>query len=421
MNRRYYTAQEAAEALGISRATLYAYVSRGLVRSEEAGGDSRARRYNAEDVDRLLARKGQRADPTLAVQQALDWGTPILESALTLIADGRFYYRGHDATDLAQNRSLEEVAGLFWADDLAADLFGEPFELSERLQGVQMRVADLRAVERMQGTLIVATGEDPGAFDLRPQAVMRSGVRILRLLACGATSSALDGAPIALSLQQRWAADQPAARRLFDAAMVLCADHELNVSAFTARSVASAGSSPYAAVIAGLSALQGIRHGGYTERVEALLREVAMPERSAQVLAELLRRGGVIPGFGLRVYPNGDPRARLLLTLIEVAFPDHPDLRLAHAVAAAAQDLTGEEPTVDFALATLSRVLALPDGASLALFALGRAVGWLGHAIEQYAAAQLIRPRARYTGRMPSTDDGRRTTAGDSYRPDVHS
>ncbi|MEZ4637714.1 MAG: hypothetical protein R2856_22620 [Caldilineaceae bacterium] len=66
-------------------------------------------------------------------------------------------------------------------------------------------MADLRAVERMQGTLIVATGEDPGAFDLRPQAVMRSGVRILRLLACGATSTALDGAPIALSLQQRWA------------------------------------------------------------------------------------------------------------------------------------------------------------------------------------------------------------------------
>jgi citrate synthase len=158
-------------------------------------------------------------------------------------------------------------------------------------------------------------------------------------------------------------------------------------------------------VIAGLSALQGIRHGGYTERVEALLREVPTPDRSAQVLAERLRRGGVIPGFGLRIYPNGDPRARLLLALIEDAFPSNPDLHLAHAVAAAAQELTGEEPTVDFALATLSRVLALPDGASLAIFALGRAVGWLGHAIEQYAAAQLIRPRARYTGRMPSGDN----------------
>ncbi|MCB0116278.1 MAG: citrate synthase family protein [Caldilineaceae bacterium] len=401
MNRRYYTAREAAETLGISRATLYAYVSRGLVRSEETGGDSRTRRYNAEDVDRLLARKAQRADPTLAAQQALDWGTPILESALTLIAEGHFYYRGQDATELARVHTLEEVAGLFWADDLNADLFGEPFALSERLQGVQVRVADLRAVERMQGTLIVATGEDPGAFDLRPQAVMRSGVRILRLLACGATSTALDGAPIALSLQQRWARAQPAARALFDAAMVLCADHELNVSAFTARCVASAGSSPYAAVIAGLSALQGIRHGGYTERVEALLREVATPERSAQVLAERLRRRGMIPGFGLRIYPDGDPRARLLLSRIEAAFPDHPDLHLSQAVCIAARELTGEEPSVDFALATLSRVLTLPDGAALALFALGRAVGWIGHAIEQYAAAQLIRPRARYTGRVP--------------------
>ncbi len=399
MARRYYTAQEAADALGISRATLYAYVSRGLIRSEEAGEDSRARRYSAEDVDRLLARKAQRVDPTMAVQQALDWGTPILESALTLITDGHFYYRGYDAVGLARSQSLEAVAGLFWADDLGADLFSDPFTLSDRLQGVQLRVADLRAVERMQGTLIVATGEDPAAFDLRPQAVMRSGVRILRLLACGATSSALDGSPIALSLQQRWAPDQPKARHLLDAAMVVCADHELNVSAFTARCVASAGSSPYAAVIAGLSALQGIRHGGYTERVEALLREVATADRSAQVLGEYLRRGGAIPGFGLRLYPDGDPRAKLLLSLLEEAYPDHPDLHLARAVSAAAFDLTAQFPSIDFALAALSRLLALPDGASLALFALGRAVGWIGHALEQYETDGLIRPRARYTGR----------------------
>jgi citrate synthase len=401
VTNRYYSAAEAAEALNVSRATLYAYVSRGLIRSEEAGNDSRARRYNAEDVDRLLARKAQRQDPTVAAQQALYWGAPILESTLTLIADGQIYYRGHNVLDLARQRSIEETAALLWADNLSADLFGEDFAVSERLQGVLVRVADLRAVERMQGMLIVATGEDPGAFDLRPTAVQRTGVRILRLLACGAVSHPLGKMSLAQALQQHWVPAQPEAVQLFDTAMVLCADHELNVSAFTVRCVASAGSTPYAAVIAGLSALQGMRHGGYTERVEAMLREVERPENAPQILAERLRRGEAIPGFGHRLYPHGDPRAHFFLDQLAAAYPDHAEVALTHAVVDAALALMDQHPTIDFGLAALARVLDLPAGAALAIFALGRAVGWIGHAIEQYASNELIRPRARYTGRLP--------------------
>jgi citrate synthase len=401
MGKRYYSAQEAADALGISRTTLYAYVSRGLVRSEESGSDSRVRRYSAEDVERLLGRKAQRQDPALAAEQALYWGAPILESALTLIADGNLYYRGDEVTGLARTHSLEEVAALLWADDLALDLFSEPFTISERLRGVLTRVADLRVVERMQGMLIVATGEDDGAFDLRPQAVLRTGACILRLMVCGATGRALSGDEIARSLYQVWAPDQLETLHLFNAAMVLCADHELNVSAFTARCAASAGANPYATVIAGLSALQGARHGGHTERVEALLREVDQPERAQQVLADRLRRGEMIPGFGHRLYPEGDPRARLLLDLIKEAYPQNDALILAQAVVDAAAALIDDHPTIDFGLATLAHTLKLPDGAAFALFALGRAVGWIGHALEQYATSQLIRPRARYTGRPP--------------------
>lgn len=106
------SAREAAETLGVTLETLYAYVSRGQIRSEAGEGPSRARRYSAEDIVRLKARKEQRRDPEAAVQGALDWGAPVLESQLSLIENGRLYYRGHDAVDLARSRTFEEVAAL---------------------------------------------------------------------------------------------------------------------------------------------------------------------------------------------------------------------------------------------------------------------------------------------------------------------
>src|SRR5512143_3483631 len=94
---RYLTAREAAKQLGVSLPTLYAYVSRGLIRSEAGEDIRRQRRYHAEDVQRLKERKEQRRDPTRATAQALHWGTPLLESTLTFINEGKLYYRGYDA------------------------------------------------------------------------------------------------------------------------------------------------------------------------------------------------------------------------------------------------------------------------------------------------------------------------------------
>jgi excisionase family DNA binding protein len=108
---RYLTAGQAAKELGVSLATLYAYVSRGMIRSE-AVGRSRSRRYRAEDVRRLKERKERRRDPDGVVEGALHWGTPVMESGITLIADGRLYYRGRDVADLAAGSTVEEVAAL---------------------------------------------------------------------------------------------------------------------------------------------------------------------------------------------------------------------------------------------------------------------------------------------------------------------
>ena len=393
----YLTAAEAASRLGISPATLYAYVSRGQIRSVPADDGSRRHQYAAADVEAHRLRREQKRSPAVVAESVLDWGIPVLESAITLIKDGRLYYRGNDALTLALESSLEEVAGLIWTGRLDGRHFTHPItKLPQEWGGND----NLTTTEYFQLLLLFGASSDPAAYDLRPESVINSGARIINLFAYALSAVSPATIGIAAALQEGWHLPLEA-RKLLNAALVLCADHELNVSAFTARCIASAGSPPYAVVQGGLAALQGTRHGGHTERVEALMREVGCPEDAHAVLAARLRRGDSLPGFGHPLYPDGDPRARLLLKLVQEHWSTTLAWGLASSTATAAADLLDLQPTIDFALVTIARALDLLPGSPLALFALGRTVGWIGHALEQYAAGNLIRPRARYVGQRP--------------------
>jgi citrate synthase len=376
---------------------LYAYVSRGLIRSQAAAGRTRERRYAREDVERLQRRTAERRDPARAAAQALQWGLPILESSITLIDAGAVYYRGHDAVMLARARSVEEVASLIWSGRFDTSFANAPPPSSQASRDI---ARDLPFVSTAQSALAAAAARDALAYDLRPEAVVRTGWRILTMLTRSASASARPGPSLDRTLARAWGVPERATGVL-RAALILCADHELNVSSFTARCVASAASSPYAVVMAGLAALEGTRHGGMSARVEAMLAEMRRlrPDRAIE---QRLRRGDAVDGFGHPLYPNGDPRAAALLAMLRDRYPTSPEMAYVDAVARAAASLVREKPTVDFALAAVARVLRLPRGAPLMLFAIGRTIGWIGHAIEQYATGQLIRPRARYVGAPPS-------------------
>jgi citrate synthase len=324
-----------------------------------------------------------------------------------LISDGRLLYCGHDAIALAGAASIEQVADLLWRGDMTAanDLFADRVAMPPAWRRMAKSLAGLSTVQKMQVLLPIAGAADAAAYDLRVESVARAGARIAKLLVAVATNRDAAGESIGATLQRAWMPAHPPATALLNAALVLCTDHELNVSAFTVRCAASSGATPYQAVIAGLAALQGMRHGGNTERVEALWQALdahASAKGVASVLTGYLKRGESIPGVGHVLYPQGDPRAIALMRLAGSAFPKAPAIRQYNALAKAAENLVGQLPNIDLALVALAQLLHLPTGGALTLFAIGRTIGWIGHAIEQYQSGQMIRPRARYVGEMPA-------------------
>lgn len=390
----WVAAADAARILDVSRATLYAYVSRGYVRSQATPGVHRVRAYAREDLERLRQQSEQRRAPEKAAARALDWGMPVLESAITLVDGRRLYYRGHDVVRLARDRTLEEVAGLIWTGS-----FGSTLGAAARAAS-PARVPRGAFISRAQAMLAAAVADDAAVFDLRTAAVARTGWRIVRLLAAAAIGTHRRGTRVEEDLARAWGVVPPGAD-LLRAALILCADHELNVSSFTARCVASAGSHPYAVVTAGLAALEGPKHGGATARVEAMLSALRRARSLRAAVNARLSRGETIDGFGHPLYRDGDPRATALLGFLQERYAADREYRFVAACREAIGDAIEDRPNLDFALAATARVMRLPEGSPLALFAIGRSIGWIGHAIEQYAAGQLIRPRAKYVGAVP--------------------
>ena len=401
------SAPEAAGILGVTVSTLYAYVSRGLLRSLPDGASKR-RRYDADEV-RLLARR--RADAKRAggvAERSLDWGVPVLESRITQIADGRLHYRGADAIALANDATLEEAAARLWdcppARLAAASPASTGFDTAQWDDWAR-RWAHLAPLERTLVLLPAAAASLPRLWAQGRDAQFDAATLLLRVTAAALAGSTPNDAPVHRQLAVAWRIRRRDEVDLLRRALVLCADHELNPSTFAVRCIASTGTHLFGAIAGGLAALSGPRHGGETFRAAALLDEAARAADLDRYLALRVahdeRADGArtaLSGFAHPLYPGGDPRARALLDALHATLPDRAPLQVARALAARVEAATGLRPSIDFALAVLERTLALPDGAAFTLFAAGRTAGWIAHALEQYADGKLIRPRARYVG-----------------------
>ncbi len=410
----WISAAEAARRLRIKQASLYSYVSRGVLRSRKNDA-GRGSLFSASEVDELARRGRPRATPRA--------GDLVIETGLTEIVDDHLRYRGLDAIDLATRSTLEDVAGLLWTGSLSAPGSGPAWRVTAEAYaiGSAAEAALPRGtfpLERLQVIVPALAAADPLRLHLdRPAVITTARCLVAGMVDClpdadhdgvtprsGAGHGWADGAgardTIAARLMRKLCPDgmAPALADVLRAALVLLADHELAASTFAARVAASMRADPYAVVATGLGAVGGSLHGGASLGAEVMLRSADRSADAARVVGDLLRRGERIPGFGHFVYRTSDPRSVLILDLLARAAPESKHLAVAQAVVEEARSRSLPAPNIDFALAALACVADMIPGASEAMFAVARAVGWVAHALEEYERGAPIRPRGIYTG-----------------------
>ena len=411
----FLSAREAAALLGVKLPTVYAYTSRGLIQSVP-GGKGRSRRYRRRDLERLCARRDARAGHGPVAAAALRQGEPVMDSSITMISvEQGPIYRGRAAIELArEGRSFEWVSEGLWSGDWRdrpEPPSWRPDGLGVDLDGL-LRVLPPRIEPLSVLSLLIPllASHDPGRFSQHPEAVLIRVRPLLRRCVAalalgrgakdprGAIEASLSAPTTAAAVGEAFGRTlDDAGLALLDKALVVAADHELNASTFAARVAASTGADVYGCVSAALAALSGPRHGGAADRVDALLLEAGPAERVEEVVHDRQRRGEVIEGFAHPIYaPHADPRGALLLDLARETGNAREEVRSVIELVDAMQQGGFGGPSIDVGLVAVARALALPAGSATALFAIGRSVGWVAHALEQYEAGFLVRPRARY-------------------------
>jgi citrate synthase len=391
------TAQQAARRLGVKVETVYAYVSRGVLHSRPVPG-SRSSGFDPREVE-AVARRGRPRRTTHPA--AVD---VVIETHLTAVTGGRPRFRGRDVLDLATKEPFEAVAELLWTGTLAPPTAG--------WRALPVSVpAQPTTRDQVRAAVVLAGAADAEIGGLDAVAVADTGRRLIATvvdalppLGDGRTPRLLlpDSEPLRGSVAGRmWARLAPTRPRpgmlpALNAALVVLADHEMAASTLAARIAASTRADPYSVVLSGLGALAGPLHGG-ASRLACELIDHSLRDGPVVALDDSRRTHGHAPGFGHQLYPDGDPRGRLLLDLVRRAAPGDPVVSAADEVVTAARGRLNVEPNVDFGLAVLTRVNRMPADGGETIFTVARTAGWLAHAIEEYAERPLrFRGRATY-------------------------
>lgn len=389
----WITTAEAARRLGVKPASVYAYVSRGVLRRRR-DEDGRRSLFDAAQVEEL-ARGGRPRRPPAPAEL-------VIESSITALRDGRPFYRGRDALELAGSWSFEQTALWLWngGTDDADPWPAVPDALPPAIAAQSGLPAETLPRERLQVITAALAATDPLRHVTGRAAVIATGQRL--------TVAMLDSLPTVGSCPGRrieerlWRALCPAPAdpdllRVLRSALIVLADHELAASTLAVRIAASTRADPYTAVAAGLATVAGPLHGGASLAIERLLDDIGSPADAGRVIGDLLRRGERIPGFGHAIY-SVDRRGSYLLGRLREIRPEHRLLAIAEEMLAVMRRRRLPAPNIDLAVAVLARMAGMIDGAAEAIFVTARTAGWLAHAFEEYDRGRLLRARAVYIG-----------------------
>jgi citrate synthase len=280
---------------------------------------------------------------------------------------------------LASTATLEEIAGLLWQSEVPLGFSSRHANLPPGPPG------RLRAFTALAAAAAIGNP----TFGRTPRILRGEAAALVGNLAAAFGAADDIDMPLHRRLAAAWHQNDEVAD-LIRQALVLLADQELTSSAFAARVTASTGASLEACVLTGMATLSGPLHGDASVRARSLIEEVA--RTSAEQTVDRHRASGLpIPGFDHPLYPDGDPRAMALLNAFDVPESIAQMIERVGSV-------TGLQPNIDVALATLVAHCELPNDAAFAIFAIARSVGWLAHVLEQLPVGSVLRPRARYVG-----------------------
>jgi len=374
----YLTADDAAKDLGISVSSLYAYVSRGFIKSQPMG-NSRKKGYLRSDIEALKRKKkGLKDDPNFYYSPNLEY------NSITKITESGPLYRGFDALSLALTESAESVASLLWQKEISLFDIDPGFPTTKKFERIRTNLNSLNPLAQYVSLAGYVEQEYPKSFNLTPDGAARTSVDVLRLLASFIVGKNYSKeVPLHQFIASRNDLGEGYAE-LLRAFLVLAADHEQGPAMQIARNSAYAGNTPFNVVSAALIGWQGTyMMKGIGHPLSQFMTEIMSASDPTPAITTRLQNGAPLPGVGSPVYGARDPRGVLLISLAKEYLPDDREAQTFCHAADIIEELTGKTPSLVVTAAFLARKLKMPSQLR-AIIAAGRCIGWLAHALVVY-------------------------------------